>query len=135
MEKGIELVREAAVKRPPATPCPHRELVKRHLEALGRQIDCLERAGERSWQLRMADEFKETCRVWRADADLPPLSRDEFAAGIRLGSIHAETEEDETGTVHCKLTLFFEDQRDSFAGHFLSAVLKDQTVQEITIMG
>lgn len=115
--------------------CPHESLVRKHLRAISGYLNELEKEGEETWQLRMADELLPTANAWREDCDLPALSKDKFASQIELQSIHIKTEEKEGDSIHYELELFFQDTDDTFAGHFLYAAIEDSKVKEITLMG
>ena len=115
--------------------CPHESIVRKHLCAIGGYIDELEKEGEASWQLRMAEGLLPTANAWREDCDLPPLSKEEFASQIYLQAIHVKSREKEEGSIRYELELFFQDTDDTFAGHFLYAAIEDGKVEEITLMG
>ena len=115
--------------------CPHESLVRKHLRAIRGYLNELEKEGEATWQLRMADGLFPAANAWREDCDLPPLSKGKFASQIEIQSVNIKTEEKEGGSIHYKLELFFQDTDDTFAGHFLYAAIKDGKVEEITLMG
>ena len=110
-------------------------LVRKHLRAISGYLNELEKEGEATWQLRMADELLPTANAWREDCDFPALSKEGFASQIELQSVHIKTKEKEEGSIHYELELFFQDTEDTFAGHFLYATIEDGKVEEITLMG
>lgn len=132
MEKALEAVRG---RRKPGAPCPYEKLVQRHLEALARRLDTLERAGEAAWQRRAAQSLEATCRVWREDSDLPPLSPEEFAAGLRVSSLTVRTTRDEADAIHISMHITFEDEHDSFAGHWITASIEDDALVSVDLEG
>ena len=133
MEKALEAVRGR--RKPGGAPCPHEKLVQRHLEALARRLDTLERAGEAAWQRRAAQSLEATCRVWREDSDLPPLSPEEFAAGLRVSSLTVRTTRDEADAIHISMHITFEDEHDSFAGHWITASIEDDALVSVDLEG
>ena len=134
MEKAIQAARDEG-RRKPGVPCPHRELVQRHLEALVKRLDALEREGEAAWRQRAAQEMYPTCRVWREDSELPPLTLEEFAAGLRISSLTAKTNTDKAGAVHFRLELAFTDEHDSFGGHWITANVEDDALISVDLEG
>ena len=111
------------------------EAVKLVKKQYGGYLNELEKEGEATWQLRMADELLPTANAWREDCDFPALSKEGFASQIELQSVHIKTKEKEEGSIHYELELFFQDTEDTFAGHFLYATIEDGKVEEITLMG
>lgn len=135
LEKAIKLIKKTARKKRESLPCPEKELIKKHLAAISRYVQEVEEAGEKSWQLRMAEGLMDSVEVWREAAELPTLSKEEFAAWVYPEALHIQTKEDDDGTIHYELELYFRDKEDSFDGHVLYASVQDHAVTEITLMG
>lgn len=134
LNEAVKLVKKQYGKKTESR-CPHAPLVRKHLRAISGYLNELEKEGEATWQLRMADELLPTANAWREDCDFPALSKEGFASQIELQSVHIKTKEKEEGSIHYELELFFQDTEDTFAGHFLYATIEDGKVEEITLMG
>ena len=134
LNEAVKLVKKQYGKKTESR-CPHAPLVRKHLRAISGYLNELEKEGEATWQLRMADELLPTANAWREDCDFPALSKEGFASQIELQSGHIKTKEKEEGSIHYELELFFQDTEDTFAGHFLYATIEDGKVEEITLMG
>ncbi|WP_455611272.1 hypothetical protein [Cloacibacillus porcorum] len=134
METAIKAAQSEGRKKA-ALPCPHKEAVQQHLSALAKRLDALEQEGESAWQRRAAQEMETTCRAWREDAELPALSLEEFAAGLRVSSLITKTITDETGAIHIRLEITFIDKRDSFAGHWITATVEDDLLKSVDLEG
>lgn len=134
METAIAAVRGKRWQKP-AEPCPYKKIVQRHLELLAKRLDRLEREGEAAWQRRAAREMYPTCLVWRKDSELPPLPLEEFAAGLRIASLTANTTTDETGAIHIRLEISFTDKHDSFGGHWVTANIEDDDLISVDLEG
>lgn len=118
LNEAVKLVKKQYGKKTESR-CPHAPLVRKHLRAISGYLNELEKEGEATWQLRMADELLPTANAWREDCDFPALSKEGFASQIELQSVHIKTKEKEEGSIHYELELFFQDTEDTFAGHFL----------------
>lgn len=135
LEKAIALIQQQARGKPRNPPCPHKKLIKAHLDGIRTYLKKLEEKGESWWQLRIAEEMFEGANAWRESDDLPMLSKEEFASIIFLQSANLETKEQENGDICYKMELFFEDTEDSFAGHTMYALVENDDIKEITLMG
>ncbi len=135
LEQAINLIRNQEHKRTEAEPCPHRELIKRHIAAIGIYMKELENDGERAWRMRMAKGLYGSLVSWREAAGEPPLTLEDFAGQIDLQSMHIKTKESGDGIVSCDMELYFRDRDDSFAGHIMYALVRNGAVKEITLMG
>ena len=135
LEQAIELVKKQNRKRQEIVPCPHEELIKKHLSAIHTYVKELEDEGETVWRRRMAEGMAESLVSWREATGEPPLSVEDFASRIDLQSLHIKTEEQEDGRILYELELYFQDRDDSFAGHIMYALVKNHVVKEITLMG
>ncbi len=134
MNEAIKLVKKQYCKNPESL-CPHESLIRKHLGAISGYLNELEKEGEAVWQSRMADELLPTANAWREDSELPPLPKEEFASHIELQSVYIKTKEQEDGSIHYELELFFQDTDDTFAGHLLYADIEDHEIKEIMLMG
>ncbi len=136
MEMAIQAVRKEGRKKP-SIPCPHKEAIQQHLNALAKRLDRLEREGEEAWQRRAAQELYPTCQAWREDSEpeLPPLSLEEFAAGLQITSLIVKTSPDEAGEAHFRLELAFTDEHDSFADHWITANVEDDALISVDLEG
>lgn len=135
LEQAIDLIKKQNRKKQETTPCPHKELIKRHLSAIHEYIKEVEDEGEAVWRRRMAEGLADSLASWREATGEPPLSVEDFASQIDLQSLHIKTEEQEEGRIHYELELYFQDKDDSFAGHIMYALVKNHEVKEITLMG
>lgn len=134
LNEAIKLIKKQYSKNS-GPICPHDFLIRKHLKAISGYVDELEKEGEATWQLRMADELLPTANAYREGCELPALSKEEFAAQVELQSVHIETKENENGFIHYELELFFQDTDDTFAGHFLYAAIENHELREIALMG
>lgn len=135
LEKAIGLILQQAMGKPKNPPCPHKNLIKRHLDGISNYLKKLEEKGEKWWQLQMADEMLDSANAWRESGELPILTKEEFASIIFLESVHVETKEQDNGGINYKMELFFEDKDDSFDGHVMYALIENDKIKEITLMG
>lgn len=107
----------------------------RHVAAIGAQLGKLEAEGAELWQQRVAEQFLESANIWReGQEDLPQLTEESFAARIRLDSVHTAATE-ENNVISCTLDLYFTDEDDSLAGHWMFVHITDGKVTEYNIMG
>lgn len=73
--EAVKLVKKQYGKKTESC-CPHAPCPKKHLRAISGYLNELEKEGEATWQLRMADELLPTANAWREDCDFPALSKE-----------------------------------------------------------